>query len=581
MVDSVVDTGRVAGLTIACTWHPGQDDPEGNAVIWCPAFWPACRPDDGGPRGRHASVRVSRVDGAGVDAKDGRGVTNAVFPSPQEDAVLSARIGGLLSAGTALCLIAFASPAQATQSGVVRISNDPFTSTTSPVAQHRTEVEPDTFAFGSTVVSAFQVGRIPNGGSSDIGFAVSHDGGRSWSHGFLPSATTASTPPGPFVGGSDASVAFDLRHHTWLISWLGLHALGGGVVDVMVSRSTNGGRTWSAPVAVAATGTFFDKNWTACDNWPRSPFFGHCYTEFDNASQRDLEQMSTSTDGGRTWSAPAATADSVRGLGGQPVVQPNGRVVVPFEGVARPGAIRSFTSDDGGLTWNASALVDTISTHEVAGDIRTSPLPSAEVSRDGTVYVVWQDNRFEPDGAANDIVLSTSRDGTTWSPVRRVPIDPVGSGVDHFIPGLGVDPLSAGPWTLLGLAYYFYPSADCTADTCQLEVGFVSSRDAGRHWSTPRTLAGPMRLNWLAETTQGVMVGDYISTSLLAGQHEAVPVFAEATPPTGSVFDEPMAGARQQVRGGNVAMVDDPVLFTGGSPPVDPDVVPAMGPTAF
>ncbi|HEX3650399.1 MAG TPA: sialidase family protein [Pseudonocardiaceae bacterium] len=495
--------------------------------------------------------------------------------------MFSARIGGLLSVCTAVFLITFALPAGAAPSGVVRISDDPFTAATAPTGQHRTEVEPDTFAFGSTVVSAFQVGRIANGGASDVGFAVSHDGGHSWAHGFLPAATTASTPPGPFVGGSDASVAFDLRHHTWLISWLGLHELGGGIVDVVASRSTDGGRTWSAPVAVAATGTFFDKNWTACDNTPTSPFFGHCYTEFDNAGQRDLEQMSTSADGGLTWSAPAATADAVHGLGGQPVVQPNGRVVVPFEGITRPGGIRSFTSEDGGATWNASVLIATISTHEVAGDIRTSSLPSAEVSRDGTVYVVWQDNRFEPDGAANDIVLSTSDDGTTWSAVGRIPIDPVGSDVDHFIPGLAVDDTSAGHGTLLALTYYFYPTADCTAATCQLEVGFTSSRDAGRHWANPHTLAGPMQLDWLADTTQGVMVGDYISTSLLAGQHRAVPVFAEATPPAGAVFDEPMAAARQTVRGGHIPMLNDPVLFTGGSPPVDPDVAPATGPTAF
>jgi hypothetical protein len=477
-------------------------------------------------------------------------------------------------------MIAFVLPAGATQSGVVRISNDPFTATTAPTGQHRTEVEPDTFVFGSTIVSAFQVGRITNGGASDIGFAVSRDDGHSWAHGFLPAATVASTPPGPFFGASDASVAFDLRHHTWLISWLGEHESGGGVVDVMASRSANGGRTWSAPVTIAATGTFFDKNWTACDNGPRSPFFGHCYTEFDNASQRDLEQMSTSTDGGRTWGAPEATADAVRGLGGQPVVQPNGRVVVPFEGVTRPSGIRSFTSDDGGLTWNASVLIATISTHEVAGDLRTSPLPSAEVSRDGTVYVVWQDNRFEPDGVANDIVLSTSREGTTWSPVGRIPIDPVGSNVDHFIPGLGVDADSAGSRTLLALTYYFYPAADCTAATCQLDVGFTSSGDGGQHWASPHTLVGPMQLSWLANTTQGVMVGDYISTSVLPGQHRAVPAFAEATAPTGTVFDEPIASTRQTVRSGHIPMDDDPVVFTGGEP-IGGDAAPALGPTAF
>src|SRR3954468_8522253 len=53
---------------------------------------------------------------------------------------------------------------------LVQVSSDPFANTTS---QHRTEVEPDTFAVGSTIVSAFQVGRFFDGGGTDIGFATS------------------------------------------------------------------------------------------------------------------------------------------------------------------------------------------------------------------------------------------------------------------------------------------------------------------------------------------------------------------------------------------------------------------------
>jgi BNR repeat-like domain len=490
------------------------------------------------------------------------------------------RWGLALVAGSLTLAVASALPAQAAQEGVTQISSDPYTSVNAPTGQHATEVEPDTFAFGSTIVSAFQVGRIFNGGASDVGWATSHDGGVSWAHGFLPSATVASVPPGPYFGGSDASVAYDLRHHTWLVSWLGLHESGGGIVDVVVSRSADNGDTWSAPVTVAATGTFYDKNWTACDNTPSSPFFGNCYTEFDNADAGDLEQMSTSHDGGLTWSAPQATADSVHGLGGQPVVQPGGRVVVPFEGVGRARGIRAFTSDDGGSTWNASVLISPISTHRVAGDIRTSPLPSAETNRDGTVYVVWQDNRFEPGGAANDIVLSTSVDGTTWSAVSRIPTDPVGSNVDHFIPGIAIDRSSAGPGTVLALTYYFYPAADCTPATCQLEVGFTSSLDAGQHWATPDVLAGPMQLSLLANTSQGVMVGDYISTSFMAGQQRALPAFAVGfAPPAGTAFNEPMFSAIEKVRGGVTPMGADPVLFTAGMTSGSENAV--APPTAF
>src|SRR6516162_8312325 len=209
---------------------------------------------------------------------------------------------------------AAATPALAAQPGVTQISADPYTPATAPSGEHATEVEPDTFAFGSTVVSAFQVGRVFNGGATDIGFAISRNGGVSWTHGFLPGTSGEAMRPGPFFSVSDPSVAYNARDRVWIISWLGAHFSGGGVVDVMVSRSTNGGLTWHAPVTVAATGVFYDKTWTACDNTPASPFYGHCYTEFDNVNLGGLELMSTSPHGGLSWGPPTPTADHVHGL---------------------------------------------------------------------------------------------------------------------------------------------------------------------------------------------------------------------------------------------------------------------------
>ena len=74
---------------------------------------------------------------------------------------------------------------------------------------------------------------------------------------------------------------------------------------------------------------------------------------------------------------------------------------------------------------------------------------------------------------SNDIVYSTTTDGTTWSTVTRVPIDATTSSVDHFIPGLAVDPTSSGATTKLGLTYYFYRNTSCGErnNPCQLEVG--------------------------------------------------------------------------------------------------------------
>src|SRR6185437_7824247 len=92
---------------------------------------------------------------------------------------------------------------------ITTVSRDPFTNTS---AYHQTEVEPDTFAWGSTIVSVFQTGRYADGGSDDIGWATTTNGGSSWKDGFLPGITSFSSPAGPYARVSDPSVAYDPKH---------------------------------------------------------------------------------------------------------------------------------------------------------------------------------------------------------------------------------------------------------------------------------------------------------------------------------------------------------------------------------
>src|SRR5256884_9353575 len=98
---------------------------------------------------------------------------------------------------------------------LLQLSSDTFTN---PDSQHATEVEPDTFAFGSTIVSAFQVGRFFNGGASDVGFATSTNGGATWTSDFLPGITIFQG--GSFSAASDAAVAYDAAHGIWIICTL-------------------------------------------------------------------------------------------------------------------------------------------------------------------------------------------------------------------------------------------------------------------------------------------------------------------------------------------------------------------------
>jgi hypothetical protein len=432
--------------------------------------------------------------------------------------------GAALAAPAALALAMLAGSPAGANVTVTQISHDIFTDAQ---AQHNTEVEPDTFVSGSTIVSAFQVGRVSGGGSSDIGFATSTNGGATWAHGYLPGITT--NMGGTFGQASDAAVAFDAKHNVWLISSLGVS---GNTVDVLTSRSTDGGLTWGNPV-ITATGSN-DKNWIVCDDNASSAHFGNCYTEYDITSSGDSVRMRTSTDGGATWGAALAPGNGHAGLGGQPVVLPNGNVVVPYESLNN--SIRAFDSTNGGTSWSNTALISQVSHHTVAGGLREEFLPSAEADAAGTVYVAWSDCRFRSGCPSNDIVIAKSTGLNTWAAPTRVPIDATSSTVDHFIPGIGVDSKTSGSSARIGLAYYFYPAASCTAATCQLEAGYISSVNGGASWSTATTLAGPMNLSWLPNTSSGRMFGDYISTSVVPGGN-AYPVLPIANAPTGSTFD--------------------------------------------
>jgi BNR repeat-like domain len=409
------------------------------------------------------------------------------------------------------------------------ISEDPYTDGGTG-HQHKTQVEPDSFAFGQTIVTTSQSGRwFAGGGASNNVFSTSQDGGRTWVTGGLPGTTVNATPPGPWPRISDPAVAYDPAHNVWLALGLGIDSGGVGHI-LLVNRSTNGGLTWSNPVTAAeSSGSFWDKTWITCDTWSGSPFYGHCYIQFDDNGAGNAMRMVTSTDGGLTWGPVRSVSGAVSGLGGQPVVQPDGTVVVPY--TANYSAIYAFRSEDGGTTWGNTVFVAGQATHSVVG-MRDPPLPSAEVDGAGKVYVVWHDCQFRSGCSSNDIVMSTSADGQTWTAKTRIPIDPVSSTVDHFLGGIGVDRATSGGTAHLALGYYYYPVSNCSVDQCQLTFGFVSSLDGGQTWSTGKQVSGPMNPQWIANTNQGLMVGDYTSTSF-TGDGKAHTVFTLAKPPVG------------------------------------------------
>ncbi len=120
----------------------------------------------------------------------------------------------------------------------------------SATTNHQANVEPDSFSNGSTIVAAYQVGRIYDGGACAIGFSTSTNNGATWTSGLLPGLTKY-TGGGTFDRATDAAVAYDAQDNIWMISSLVLTEAGGVKgVGIYTSRSTDGGLTWGTPVAI-------------------------------------------------------------------------------------------------------------------------------------------------------------------------------------------------------------------------------------------------------------------------------------------------------------------------------------------
>jgi hypothetical protein len=287
--------------------------------------------------------------------------------------------------------------------GLTQVSQD---SIVDGFALHQSEMQPSLAANNATgtLVGAFEVGRIFNGGSSAIGVSTSPDGGTAWTDRLLPltiGAKQATTPAGTLWRAADPSAAFDARHNTWLVSSTGLGSQG-ETIGLFVNSSNNG-LNWSAPVVAhqAATGDTPQNGSLACDDNASSTGYGTCYLAYNNSasSPANALQVITSTDGGATWSAPVGTPDASTGTSVVTLVQPPasagtcGRVVVAYTG---GGGVSWNSSPDCGATWSLHTQItpNATATHTVAQGTRTSLVVSGSTDGAGAIYLAWQTRSF-------------------------------------------------------------------------------------------------------------------------------------------------------------------------------------------
>lgn len=264
--------------------------------------------------------------------------------------------------------------------------------------------------------------------------AVTDDGGRTWSRTVVPGLTRCSG--GHFDYIDEPAVTF--TGDGGIVVSGGLFMADGSDSAGLSVRSDDGGRTWAAPSVIAhepdpalggvAAGP------VVVD--PRRAKVMYAVVPRYPATERSRNEalITRSTDGGRSWQAPHLVVDSGENQmvsGHKLTVLPDGSLVDVYTLIRFGGpslSVHSTRSTDGGRTWSAPVKVADLRTKWLFQDPEsgeqvshtTSLLSDTAVDpRTGRLYTAWQDARFN-DGAADGVALSSSADGgRTWSePVK-------------------------------------------------------------------------------------------------------------------------------------------------------------------
>ena len=220
---------------------------------------------------------------------------------------------------------------------------------------------------------------------------------------------------------------------------------------IFVRRSLDGGKTWEAehiPVAEQSSSPgipFEDKPYIVADN-SKSRYAGNLYIGWTRWRLTDSQMViSRSTDDGKTWSQPLEI-DAHPGLprddngaveGFDGVVDPDGRLYAIW---SQDNDIMLTVSKDGGKTFSRARRI--IHTAPVMFAIQTleraNGFPQIAIDpKSKRLFVTWSDYR----NGDLDVFLATSDDGGKhWSAPLRVNNDPVHNGAEQFFQWLAVDP---------------------------------------------------------------------------------------------------------------------------------------------
>ncbi len=367
------------------------------------------------------------------------------------------------------------------------------------VARH--PVDPD------LLLATFQDGRFTDGGAVTCGYAISRDGGLSWSRGIIPKATKLDG--GKPDRATDPVAGFSPGGKTFYLNTLGIEGANLEIGILQISRSTDGGVTFLPPVEIyrSPDGSVFpDKNWMVVNPFPGTPTHGRVvvtFTRFQGAASPIA--VTYSDDDGVTWRTPfLVTPANAQCQGSQPVFLPDGKLAVVYWDFLGSGSfdhsLRVVVSPDGGSTFGPpSTAVSGIIFHDdpTLRDGGFLPTAVADFSS-GTIWVSYQASV----GGVPRILVARSTDGAkTWSLPVVASDNPKTASVFNPVLAASADGRS------VIVAFW---DKRASADAYHVDTWVAQSMDGGTTWQPNLRVTSVSTDARLApNTARGYMIGDY------------------------------------------------------------------------